>query len=63
MPYVAGEVMAMGEPFLEQGIHPSIIIQAYRLALDDIINWATVKYRYLGRVYDDVCLCFSLYTA
>uniref|UniRef100_A0A914UR31 T-complex protein 1 subunit gamma n=1 Tax=Plectus sambesii TaxID=2011161 RepID=A0A914UR31_9BILA len=41
---LAGEVMAAAEPFLEQKMHPTIIIQAYRMALEDMIVWAKEKY-------------------
>jgi T-complex protein 1 subunit gamma len=34
---LAGEVLSVAEQFLEQKIHPTIIIQAYRMALEDII--------------------------
>jgi len=34
---LAGEVLSVAEPFLEQKIHPTIIIQAFRMALEDII--------------------------
>ena len=30
----------MAESFLEQQIHPTMIISAYRLALDDIVDAA-----------------------
>ncbi|KAI1728601.1 TCP-1/cpn60 chaperonin family domain-containing protein [Ditylenchus destructor] len=41
---LAGEAMAQAEQFLVQNIHPTVIIQAYRLALDDMISWATEKF-------------------
>lgn len=37
--------MACAEPFLEQNIHPTVIIQGYRLALEDIIVWCKDKFR------------------
>lgn len=33
---LAGELMSMAQPFLEQNLHPTMIISAYRQALDDI---------------------------
>jgi len=33
---LAGEVLAVCQPFLEQNIHPTVIISALRLALEDI---------------------------
>jgi T-complex protein 1 subunit gamma len=35
---LAGEVLTAAEPFLEQNMHPTIIIQSFRMALEDIIN-------------------------
>ena len=35
---LAGEIMASAEPFLDQGMHPTIIIRAYRQALEDMIE-------------------------
>uniref|UniRef100_A0A7E4VE95 T-complex protein 1 subunit gamma n=1 Tax=Panagrellus redivivus TaxID=6233 RepID=A0A7E4VE95_PANRE len=41
---LAGEVMVSAQPFLEQKVHPTVIIQAFRLALDDMIKWAEDKF-------------------
>lgn len=35
---IAGEVMSCAQPFLQQNIHPTIIISALRLALQDMTN-------------------------
>ncbi|XP_015120477.1 T-complex protein 1 subunit gamma [Diachasma alloeum] len=35
---LAGEILATAEPFLEQGTHPTVIIRAYRQALEDMIK-------------------------
>lgn len=35
---LAGELLALAEQFLEARMHPVVIIQAYRLALDDAIS-------------------------
>ncbi|KAH8332122.1 hypothetical protein KR074_002482 [Drosophila pseudoananassae] len=35
---LAGEMLAAAEPFLQQQIHPTVIIRAYREALEDIVN-------------------------
>ncbi|XP_065912034.1 T-complex protein 1 subunit gamma-like [Dysidea avara] len=37
---LAGEVLSMAETFIEQQIHPTVIISAYRQALDDIVEAA-----------------------
>jgi len=41
---LAGEVMAQAEQFLEQNMHPTVIIRAYRQALEDMIVWAQEKF-------------------
>lgn len=35
---LAGEMLAVSEPFLQQQIHPTVIIRAYREALEDMIQ-------------------------
>lgn len=35
---IAGEVLGVAEPFLEQNMHPVIIIRAYRQALEDMVT-------------------------
>lgn len=35
---LAGETLAMAQPFLNQKMHPTVIIRAYRRALEDMIN-------------------------
>ena len=48
----AGEVLGVAEPFLEQQMHPTVIIAAFRRALDDIVTAAKEKLRYvLARPY------------
>lgn len=42
----AGEVLSVATPFLEQKMHPTIIIQAFRMALDDIITLCRDKLRF-----------------
>lgn len=42
---LAGEVLAQAAQFLEQRIHPTVIIQAYRMALEDMIEWTEAKFR------------------
>ncbi len=44
---VAGEMLSMAEVFLEQQIHPTVIISAYRQALDDIVTITKEKIRYI----------------
>ena len=34
---LAGEMLAQAGPFLEQQMHPTVIISAYRQALEDLI--------------------------
>jgi hypothetical protein len=52
--YVAGEMLSVAEPFLEQQMHPTTIITAYRQALDDIISITRDKIRYM---YVAVTVC------
>ncbi|XP_003388844.1 PREDICTED: T-complex protein 1 subunit gamma-like [Amphimedon queenslandica] len=40
---LAGEVLSVAEPFLAQQIHPTVIISAFRQALEDMINYAKDK--------------------
>lgn len=35
---LAGEMMSVAEPFLEQNMHPTVIIKAYRQAMDDLVD-------------------------
>lgn len=35
---LAGEILATAEPFLEQNMHPTVIIRAYRQALEDMVT-------------------------
>lgn len=35
---LSGEILATAEPFLEQNIHPTVIIRAYRQALEDMVT-------------------------
>ena len=37
----------MAEPFLEQQMHPTVIIAAFRHALDDIVTAAKDRLRYV----------------
>jgi T-complex protein 1 subunit gamma len=37
---LAGEMMSVAEPFLAQQMHPTVIISAYRQALEDMLNHA-----------------------
>ncbi|KAL3104833.1 hypothetical protein niasHT_024032 [Heterodera trifolii] len=41
---LAGEFLAQAEQFLEQSIHPTVIIHGYRMALEDIIEWTEEKF-------------------
>ncbi len=52
--HVAGEMLSVAEPFLEQQMHPTTIITAYRQALDDIISITRDKIRYM---YVAVTVC------
>ena len=34
----AGEIMSVAEPFLQQNMHPTVVIGAYRQAMDDMLD-------------------------
>ena len=36
--FTAGELMSVATPFLEQQMHPTIIISAYRQCLEDLVT-------------------------
>lgn len=38
MLFSAGEMLSVAEHFLEQQMHPTVVISAYRKALDDMIS-------------------------
>ena len=38
MNIVAGEMLSVAGPFLEQQMHPTVIIGAFRQALDDLLT-------------------------
>lgn len=42
---IAGELLSVAEPFLEQQMHPTVIISAYRQALEDIIPVLKEQFR------------------
>ena len=42
---LAGEMLAVAEQFLEQNMHPVVIIQAYRQALEDAVSILQDKLR------------------
>lgn len=35
---LAGELLKVAEPFLDEGMHPTVIISAFRQALEDLVN-------------------------
>lgn len=51
---IAGEMLSVAEQFLEQQMHPTIVISAYRQALDDMlsmlkeIRYCIVTYSYIS---------------
>lgn len=42
---LAGEMLSVAEPFLEQQVHPTVIINAFRQALEDMTTYAKEKLR------------------
>ena len=43
--YSGGEMLSVAEPFLEQQMHPTVIISAFRLALEDLLEVLKKKIR------------------
>ena len=43
----AGEMLAVAAPFLEQQVHPTVVISAFRQALEDLLDVLRDKVRYL----------------
>ena len=41
----------MAEPFLEQNMHPTVIIKAYRQAMDDLVDILRDMIRYSFVIY------------
>lgn len=50
--FTAGEMLSVAEHFLEQQMHPTVVISAYRMALEDMIN-TLKKIRYGARLEMD----------
>jgi Ni,Fe-hydrogenase maturation factor len=44
--FLAGEMLSVAEQFLTQQMHPTVIISAYRLALEDMVDILKEKVRY-----------------
>ena len=44
-------MLSVAEPFLEQQMHPTTIITAYRQALDDIVSITRDKIRFVVILY------------
>ncbi len=44
---IAGEMMAVAEPFLEQQMHPTVIISAYKQAMEDMVQIMKDKCRFV----------------
>ena len=50
---LAGEMMNVAEPFLNQQMHPTVVISAFRKALDDILSEVKEKLRYKNNYYSN----------
>lgn len=49
---LAGELLGLAEQFLEARMHPVVIIQAYKLALDDAISILQEQLRLVSIMYN-----------
>lgn len=55
-PPTAGEMLSVAEHFLEQQMHPTVIIGAYRKALDDMIHvLKKIRSVHLGQGPAELC--------
>lgn len=50
---LTGEVLSVGRPFLEEDMHPTVIISAFRQALDDLLDTMKTKVGVPVDVNDD----------
>ena len=60
-PLAAGEMLSVAEPFLEQQLHPTTIINAYLQALDDMLSITRDTIRSAAPPHGDLCLYVCLY--
>lgn len=44
--FPGGEMLSVAEPFLQQQMHPTVIISAFRQALEDLVEILREKIRY-----------------
>lgn len=44
---LGGEMLSVAEPFLQQQMHPTVIISAFRQALEDLVEILREKIRYI----------------
>lgn len=61
---LAGEMLAVAEQFLDAKMHPIVVIQAYRQALEDALDVLNNDLRYINfgvRVSCDCALVVLLY--
>lgn len=56
----AGEMMSVSETFLEQQMHPTVIIVAYRQALEDMLKIMKEEIRYLLSTTNTCTLWYEL---
>lgn len=57
--FPGGEMLSVAEPFLQQQMHPTVIISAFRQALEDLVEILRDKIRYKYRWSVHVCLSFQ----
>lgn len=54
---LAGEMLAIGEQFLEEQMHPTVLISAYRQALEDMI---VALEEYVRYTFEHLCVRINI---
>lgn len=58
--FLGGEMLAVAEPFLQQQMHPTVIISAFRQALEDLVEILRDKIRYKYGTVSPCMFVFSI---
>lgn len=58
--FPGGEMLSVAEPFLQQQMHPTVIISAFRQALEDLVEILRDKIRYKYRMISPCMFVFLI---
>lgn len=58
--FPGGEMLSVAEPFLQQQMHPTVIISAFRQALEDLVEILRDKIRYKYRMISPCMFVFPI---